>query len=239
MTKIDEDYEAWEMFPRHRWIFNKLELSLKLGYICGPACVPVPKTGEYIIRPIYNLYGMGVGARKMFLRYPEDDDAMTNHKFIPPGYFWCEWFKGNHYSIDYKWTDEGRGGIHSHWNPTCTTIGQVSSNIQQFSHWEKIENKYYELPNWLDSFYDTEVLNIEYKDDKILEVHLRTGNDVLHEDPIGTEVIPNWLSDDREYIQDLLDDEWEYYKNYDASKAYDASGYIEDPKIGYLKRCKL
>ena len=239
MIKIDEDYEAWEMFPQHRWIFNKLELSLKLGYKCGPACVPVSKTGFYIVRPIYNLYGMGVGAQKLYLRHWDDRDAMAEHMFIPPGHFWCEWFDGNHYSIDYKWIDGGKGGVHSHWNPMCTTIGQEGSTTQQFSHWEKIENKYHKLPTWLDSFCDAEFLNIEYKDDKILEVHLRTGNDILHEDPIGTEMIPNWLSDDDKYIQSLLDDDWDYHENYDAGKVYDASGYIEDPRIGYLKRCKL
>lgn len=38
---IEEDYEAWEEYPQYRWLFNKLEVSSKLGYDCGPACVPI------------------------------------------------------------------------------------------------------------------------------------------------------------------------------------------------------
>jgi hypothetical protein len=29
---IEEDYEAWEAYPQYRWVFNKLELSMRLGY---------------------------------------------------------------------------------------------------------------------------------------------------------------------------------------------------------------
>ena len=67
MTEIDEDYQAWDAYPESRWIFNKLELSLKLGYNAGPACVPVKEAGKYIVRPIYNLYGMGVGTSIKYL----------------------------------------------------------------------------------------------------------------------------------------------------------------------------
>ena len=54
LKKIDEDEEAWVAFPHHRWVFNKLEVALKLGYAAGPACVPVQHDGMDIVRPIYN-----------------------------------------------------------------------------------------------------------------------------------------------------------------------------------------
>ena len=91
---VEEDYQAWEAYPQYRWIYNKLELALELGYEAGPACVPVKKTGDYIVRPVYNLYGMGIGAvKKHFDRYKDAED-LINHEHIPPGYFWCEWFDG-------------------------------------------------------------------------------------------------------------------------------------------------
>ena len=85
MKPIDEDYEAWERYPQFRSVFNKLELSLKLGYNCGPACVPVTRSGMYIIRPIYNLYGMSVSARFAFISR-DDKLSMENHKFVPRYY---------------------------------------------------------------------------------------------------------------------------------------------------------
>ncbi len=238
MKKIDEDYEAWARFPHHRWIFNKLELSMKLGYNCGPACVPVNRNGMYVVRPIYNLYGMGVGAFKKWLRH-EDKEAITRHGFIPPGYFWCEFFEGEHYSVDYEWRDEGKGGIHSHWAPICTTVGKIDDNLQHFAHWEKIKNIPHFLPDFVDPLQDALEMNIEWKGSNIIEVHLRSGNDIVHDDPIGTEMIPHWLSDDPKYIQNMIDDGWEYHKNYDDGEVYDACGHIEDPRVGYLKRCKL
>lgn len=212
---------------------------MKLGYNCGPACVPVNDSGMYVVRPIYNLYGMGVGAFKKWLRR-EDSEAITRHKFIPPGYFWCEFFEGEHYSVDYQWRDEGKGGIHSHWAPICTTVGKIDDNLQHFSRWKKIENTLHHLPDFLDPLQDVLEMNIEWKGSKIIEIHLRHGNDIVHNDPIGTEMVPHWRSDDPKYIKDMVEnDGWTYHKNYDEGEIYDASGYIKDPRVGYLKRCKL
>lgn len=45
------------------WVYNKLFLSRVLGYNCGPSGVPVPQPGSYIIRPSFNIMGMGRSAR--------------------------------------------------------------------------------------------------------------------------------------------------------------------------------
>ena len=230
---LDEDFEAWELFPHHRWVFNKLEVAMKLKYRCGPACVPVRFNGEYIIRPIYNLYGMSVGAYKDYL-YSANHKEMENHAFIPPGYFWCEWFNGPHYSIDYKWADEGKGGVHSHWAPICTTVG--TKDGLKFTDWEKVDNVYKKLPDWIYDFEDVDWLNIEFIGNKLVEIHLRTGNDIVHEDPIGTRMIPHWTNDDMTEIDKLQEEGWTYYKNYGGDGAYDASGYINNPRMGYLKK---
>jgi hypothetical protein len=57
-----DDYKVWQDIPAFRSLYNKLDLSLRLGYTAGPAGCPVPKSGTYIVRPIINLSGMGATA---------------------------------------------------------------------------------------------------------------------------------------------------------------------------------
>jgi hypothetical protein len=74
------------------WIYDKLILCKKLGYICGPKGQPVPEPGEYVVKPIVNMMGMGLGAKKVFIQ------DSTEH--LEDGFFWCEIFKGRHLSVD-------------------------------------------------------------------------------------------------------------------------------------------
>ena len=140
---IEEDYEAWEAYPQYRWLFNKLELSMRLGYDCGPACVPIKNAGNYIIRPTYNLYGMGIGAHKKFLDPNIHGEEMIHHKHIPPGYFWCEWFDGNHQSVDFIKDN-------NQWVPFHTMTGKHEDkhNLTKFIEWEVTEPEI-TLPKWL------------------------------------------------------------------------------------------
>jgi len=50
-----DDSEAYKKYPHHHKWFNKLWLSEKLGYKCGPGGVNVSRNDEYIVRPIMNL----------------------------------------------------------------------------------------------------------------------------------------------------------------------------------------
>ena len=76
------------------WALDKLILSKKLGYNCGPAGIEVPKAGDYIVRPVLNVFGLGMGAKKMHLKKD------TSH--LPIGTFWCQWFEGRHFTVDYN-----------------------------------------------------------------------------------------------------------------------------------------
>ena len=59
----DPEVRAWKnCHPADLWIFDKLLLSRKFNYLCGAGCVPVPQADLYVVRPVMNLYGMGVGA---------------------------------------------------------------------------------------------------------------------------------------------------------------------------------
>jgi len=236
---IREDYEAWEAYPQHRWLFNKLELSSRLGYDCGPACVPIKKTGNYIIRPIYNLCGMGIGAHKKFLDVNIHAEKMIYHKHIPPGYFWCEWFDGNHYSIDYKWVDEGKGGIHSHWEPFCCMKGTHfnTDNLTKFKEWEVIDFPFSVdvLPEWIHGIETEKYLNIETKDDKVIEIHLRQGNTLAWNYNIGTKITPVWKNEDYKEYEHLP-----FLNNRNPeSFRYEADGNLSDVRLGYYVNEKI
>jgi len=230
MSQVIEDYQAWEAYPNYRWVFNKLELSLQLGYHAGPAGIPVKQHGNYIIRPIYNPYGMGIGAHKKWLS-PIMEDEMACHKHIPPGYFWCEWFEGNHYSIDYKRSKNWKG-TPADWVPLNATQGfhYSDDNLSKFSCWRIIEPPHIDLPQWVHDI-DVEELNIEFKGDKITEIHLRSGNDIALLGNIGTEFYPIWQGDDYKYLEHL-----EFVPNLDEDEDYSADGNLKDIRLGYYKK---
>jgi hypothetical protein len=230
MSQVIEDYQAWEAYPDYRWVFNKLELSLRLGYHAGPAGIPVDKTGWYIVRPVYNPYGMGIGAHKKWLDV-DWQDAMSDHKHIPPGYFWCEWFEGAHYSIDYR-RGKNWKGTHSDWIPLNATQGfhYNDDNLTKFQSWRIIEPPHIDLPQWVHDI-DVEELNVEFKADKITEIHLRSGNDIALLGNIGTEFYPIWQGDDYKHLEHL-----EFVPNLDEDEDYSADGNLKDIRLGYYKK---
>lgn len=208
-----EDWDAWVKYPQHRWIFNKMELALKLGYNAGPTPMPVSKSGEYIVRPIYNLSGMSAGAKIMTLEKGKVYDFL-------PSYFWCERFIGDHISVNYVW--QGSRLI-----PTHTSIGETDfNNLSRFKKWTKIEHKDFELPNWMSSLRFVQNINIEFINGKIIEIHLRHGVDF----PNGaTEIIPVWSTTPQSEVSQMKSNGYNYEESY-----MDAEKNIKDPRLGFL-----
>ena len=95
----DKDFNATS--EDDLWIHDKLIFSKKLGYNCGPVGTPVPEPGYYIVRPCVNLLGMGRGAVINWIDLYTDD--------LPIGHFWCEIFKGRHFTVDYERTPHQAG----------------------------------------------------------------------------------------------------------------------------------
>ena len=92
-----DDKDVWATCPtEYLWIYDKLILACKNGYLAGPAGIPVPNPNWYIVRPIINIRMMSRGASKQWLT-PNDTDK------IPDGYFWTEWFIGRHTSVDFHY----------------------------------------------------------------------------------------------------------------------------------------
>ena len=206
------DDQAWEKYPKHHKWFNKLWLAEELGYICGPAGVCVPKKDLYIVRPIYNLLGMGVNAKIMHLN-PEWETCQ-----VPAGHFWCERFEGDVYSYDFTRTFRG-------WRQDSCWQGRTGLQLWMFTRWEKCKRKL-KLPslfNYL-AFSNVEHINVETVEDNIIEVHLRKSPD-----PYGdySVLIPRWENCSKP--QDL--EEYTYIESYD-----NADGQIPIARLGFYAK---
>lgn len=191
---LDED--CWVKYPQHRLFFNKLWVADQMGYLCGPCGLPIPKSGMYCVRPIYNLDGMSRGTT---FKYLEKGDTTT-----PPGYFWCEYFEGTQYSIDFS-------RDLNHWYIKLAVEASIDSKTKmfysyKFSSWKKlpIEEFYrFKRPFLLDKLEDVDTVNVEYIDDKIVEIHLRGNPDF--EGHQFTQLDVCWASDRKFY-----DDSWTF-----------------------------
>src|SRR5262245_607626 len=89
------DAEAWQAYPKLRWVYDRLQLSQVLGYECGPAGTLPPRPGTWFVKPIINLNGMGVGAHAQVY----NGSSVFR---IPPGSFWMPHFTGRHLSLDFR-----------------------------------------------------------------------------------------------------------------------------------------
>ncbi len=153
------------------WCVDKLILSKKLGYVCGPAGIAPPYPGRYVVRPIMNLKMMSKGASIQYL----DSDS------IPDGYFWCEVFTGRHLSFDYF-----RG------KQTLAVEGFRNDplRLDRFSQWTKIEEEF-KLPRILQDIADRYPwFNVEVIGNKVIEVHFRYNDDFSNHN--ATTIIPVW-----------------------------------------------
>lgn len=166
---------VWEKIdPEDIWVLDKLILSRKLNYICGPVGLDVPKSGHYIVRPCVNLLGLGLGAQKAWIEKSTDQ--------LPLGYFWCEWFEGRHLSIDYFQGNQVLA-VEGHKNEDTLT---------KWQRWIRV-NDSIPLPNILTPFVKKhQYINVEYIGGKIIEVHFRRNEDF---DNNTTEFIPVWEGD--------------------------------------------
>jgi len=170
------DCDVWKFIGESDlWIYDKLILSKRLGYYCGPAGVAPIKTDKYIVRPISNYRMMGRGSSIVKIE--------ANADVIPDGYFWCEIFTGRHLTFDYNY---GR---------QCLAVEgfKDSERTDRFVLWKKV-NDTFVLPEILNSIVTKyEWINNEVIGNKIIEVHLRYNDDFYNHD--CDEIVPIWKED--------------------------------------------
>ena len=153
-----DDDDVWELaHEEDLWIFDKLILSKKLGYQCGPVGGWAPESKEYIIRPCVNMVGMSKGA------YIDHIEKNTDTDYLPAGFFWCEIFEGRHLSVDY---DFGIQGL------TTEGFRDKDDDLWRFKRWTKVDDKveYPKILHKLVGKYPT--INCECIGRNLIEVHL-------------------------------------------------------------------
>jgi hypothetical protein len=87
-----DDATAWQIFPGHRWVYNKLSICESQGVPHGPHGTEPPRFPVFS-KPIFNMKGMGIGSRVIATR--RDYEAS-----IEPGHMWMPLFGGAHVSTD-------------------------------------------------------------------------------------------------------------------------------------------
>ncbi len=186
----DVNVEWNNIHSQDLWVYNKLFLSRVLEYNCGPTGTTVPKPDFYIVRPSFNLLGMGRFARKEWLY------DCTDH--LHPSEFWCEIFEGPHLSVDY------RNKI-----PELVVLGTRDDKdpYYKWKKWEKIEKKV-NFPDILTHLKgDYEWINCEFIGDKLIEVHFRQNPDFRYNNSVA---IPVW-EDEKEENMSFIEDS-DYYR---------------------------
>jgi len=159
MKEHAEDTVWKNIDPNDIWVLDKLILSRKLGYTCGPVGLDVSKPGYYIVRPCVNMLGLGLGAQRVWL---EQD---TTH--LPVGHFWCEWFEGRHLSIDYHWSKQVLA-VEGFKDPDTFT---------HWKRWERVKDSI-PLPDLLIELAQRyKHVNCEFINGRLIEVHLRCNED--------------------------------------------------------------
>lgn len=189
---VKEDVAWQNCDPEDLWVFDKLILAKKLGYLAGPKGVDVPKPGLYIVRPCVNVVGMGVGADIRYLSGETDDT-------IPTGYFWSEIFVGRHLSIDYV---DGK--------QTLAVQGFRSPNnpLWKWSRWKAVSDIVPLPPILKPLALKYRYMNIEMIGGRLIEAHLRLNPDWTDKDII--EMIPVFRGD-----KIVVSDEYKYVENKD------------------------
>lgn len=158
-----DDEHAYELYPQHRWIYNKLSICETQDLKAAPHGVPPP---EYPVfsKPIYNLAGMGIGGRII-------GSAAEYERHSTAGYLWMPLLAGEHISSDAvvvngepRWWRHTAGkalgcGTFDHWTIRAEPDPAIESYCGQW------------LRTYLQGY--TGAVNIETIGGTIIEAHLR------------------------------------------------------------------
>lgn len=172
---IINDSDVWSTIdPIDLWVYDKLIISKRLGYNCGPAGVAPSAENSYIVRPCVNFRMMGKGASIQTL-------SPSDHDKVPDGYFWCEIFTGRHLSFDYHWGEQVLA---------VEGFRDQPDRLDRFSKWTKVDEKFV-LPTFIqDVAKRYKWLNVETIGGHIIEIHLRYNDDFSNHD--SNTIIPIW-----------------------------------------------
>jgi hypothetical protein len=158
-----DDELAYQLFPKNRWVYNKLLICETQGLESAPHDIMPPKFPVFS-KPIYNLRGMGSGGK--IIQSSEQYRAE-----LAPGHMWMPLLTGEHVSSDVA-VVEGEPAWWRH------TVGKTLDQ-GMFDYWVILEEARPEIErycgNWLRRNLKnyTGCVNFETIGAKIIEVHLR------------------------------------------------------------------
>ena len=158
-----DDQLAYQLFPKHRWIYNKLLICETQGLDNAPHDI-MPRRFPVFSKPIYNLRGMGSGTK--MIESPEEFKAA-----VQPGHMWMPLLTGEHVSTDTAVVD----GEPVWWRHT------IGKTLEQgkFDHWVILGEARPEIErycgDWLRRHLKgyTGCVNFETIGARIIEAHLR------------------------------------------------------------------
>lgn len=158
-----EDPDAWQLFPRHRWIYNKLLICETQGLSAAPHGVP-PAAYPLFSKPIYNLRGMGSGITVIH-------SAEEYERLQAPGHMWMPLLSGEHVSTDVAVVD----GEPQWWRHT------VGKSLAEgvFDYWTVLAESRPELESYCGQWLRQNLrgysgfVNLETIGGRIIEAHLR------------------------------------------------------------------
>jgi len=158
-----DDPDAWQLYPAHRWIYDKLAVALSQGLQAAPHGV-MPARFPVFSKPITNLRGMGVDSRPIL----SADDYATA---LTAGHFWSTLLTGAHVSSDAALID----GNPVWWRHTTGAAGPGGT----FDHWHIHAEPMPDIEGWCGAWSRrhlagyTGMVNFETIGSRIIEAHLR------------------------------------------------------------------
>jgi len=171
------DKDAWVLYPDYSHLYNKLWVNRSSGVNCDLiGSSKIPEKYPVIVRPVYNLFGMGHEARIVTTPQEIVSSGLS-------GYFWAESLNGQHLSWDiaiqqgiWVWHQAWRGqphamhqpGVMSYWS-TQDPSPASASYVQDW------------VAEHLEGF--TGMINLETIGGKIIECHLRIGDALYLRNP--------------------------------------------------------
>lgn len=164
-----DDATAWCIYPRHRWVYNKLLICETQGLPHGPHGSE-PHRFPVFSKPIYNMRGMGIGGR--VIRSPR----VYAHS-LEPGHMWMPLLTGTHVSTDVALAH----GKPKWWrHATAKSLGSGT-----FDYWIVHAARRAALERYIGEWIErclpdfTGIVNFEAIGGRIIECHLRMSEQWL------------------------------------------------------------
>jgi hypothetical protein len=158
-----DDPEAWAWNPRHRWVFDKLQVALSQGLDAAPHGL-APQRYPVFSKPIFNFGGLGFGSRVL-------GSSEDYQRHYTPGHMWMPLLDGPHVS-----TDAAVVGGRVAWIRHATGLATRDGMFDYWTvHAEAMPALEATLASWVARHIGdyTGMLNIETIGGTIIEVHLR------------------------------------------------------------------